>query len=239
MARIDKAKLTKLEIIQVATQKFLETGYSNTSVKTISDQLEMSTGNLTFHFPSKQHLLAELIEMLCSFQWHMMELEVDEGYSSVMAICLELMSMASMCEEDEIAKDLYISAYTSPLSLEIIRRNDAKRAKKVFREFCPDWTDEQFAEAETLVSGIEYATLMTTNDSAPLDMRIKGALDLIMKIYHIPEEMRKQKIQKVLLMNYRKIGRRVLSDFKEYVEKTTENAFEDILLNKKRSADNA
>ena len=39
-------------------------------------------------------------------------------------------------------------------------------------------------------------------------------------------------------MNYRKIGRQVLSDFKEYVEKNIEDAFEDILLNKKRSVDN-
>ena len=42
-------------------------------------------------------------------------------------------------------------------------KNDAERSKEVFKDYCPDWTDENFAEAEVLVSGIEYATLMTTD----------------------------------------------------------------------------
>ena len=229
MARIDKSKLTKLEIIQVATKKFIEKGFSNTSIKNICDELDMSTGNLTFYFPSKEHLLAELVDMLCSFQWEMMENETTEGKSSLMAICLELVAMAAMCEEDETAKDLYISAYTSPLSLEMIRLNDTKRAKDVFKDYCLDWTDEQFVEAETLVSGIEYATLMTTSDSAPLNIRIVGALHTILTIYNVPEEMIKRELDKVLTMNYRKIGKRVLKEFKEYVETTTEQAFYDLL----------
>ena len=68
MAHINKTMLTKLEIIRVATRKFLEQGYSNTSIKAICDELEKSTGNLTFHFPTKEHLLAELTQMLCHFQ---------------------------------------------------------------------------------------------------------------------------------------------------------------------------
>ncbi|MBQ9948779.1 MAG: TetR/AcrR family transcriptional regulator, partial [Oscillospiraceae bacterium] len=153
MARINRAMLTKAEIIQVATKLFLQNGYSTTTTKAVCDELQMSKGNLTFHYPTKDHLLAVLVEMLCSFQWEMMEQEANEGYSSIMAICLELMAMASMCEIDEVAKDLYISAYTSTMSLEIIRRNDARRAKMVFAEYCRGWSDEQFAEAETLVSG--------------------------------------------------------------------------------------
>ena len=189
MARIDKSKLTKLEIIQVATKKFIEKGFSNTSIKVISDELNMSTGNITFYFPSKEHLLAELVDMLCEFQWKMMEDETSGGKSSIMALALELVAMASMCEEDEKAKNFYISAYTSALSLEIIRRNDAKRAKELFSEYCINWTEEQFVEAETLVSGIEYATLMTTGDSAPLNVRIAGAVNTVLRIYNVPEEI--------------------------------------------------
>lgn len=232
MARIDKSKLTKLEIIQVATKKFIEKGFSNTSIKAISDELNMSTGNITFYFPSKEHLLAELVDMLCEFQWKMMEDETSGGKSSIMALALELVAMASMCEEDEKAKNFYISAYTSALSLEIIRRNDAKRAKELFSEYCINWTEEQFVEAETLVSGIEYATLMTTGDSAPLNVRIAGAVNAILRIYNVPEEIIDKTLDKVLVMNYRRIGKRVLKEFKEYVENATEQAFYDLLKNK-------
>lgn len=232
MARISKSKLTKLEIIQVATKKFIEKGFSNTSIKAISDELHMSTGNVTFYFPSKEHLLAELVDMLCAFQWKMMEDETSDAKSSTMAIGLELVAMAAMCEEDEMAKDLYISAYTSALSLEIIRKNDTKRAKALFTEYCPKWTEEQFVEAETLVSGIEYATLMTTSDSAPINVRIAGAVNAILRIYNVPEAIVQETLDKVLAMNYRKIGKRVLKEFKEYVENTTEQAFFDLLKNK-------
>lgn len=224
MARINKSQLTRLEIIQVATRKILENGYTETSLKAISDELGMSTGNLTFYFPSKEHLLAVLIEMLCDYQWKLIEQEAAEGLSSVMAICLELIATAAMCEDCAAAKDGFISAYSSPVCLEIIRRNDQERAKKVFKPYCSDWTDEQFAEAETLVSGIEYATLMTTGDSAPLETRIIGALKVILGIYNIPEEMQKTKIQKVLTMDYHEIGRRVLDGFQAYVTQNNEQA---------------
>ena len=79
---------------------FLERGYTDTSIKAISDQLGISTGNLTFYFPAKEHLLAVLVEMLCDFQWKLMERNVDEGNSSLMAMCLELPAMAAICEEN-------------------------------------------------------------------------------------------------------------------------------------------
>ena len=229
MARISKSTITKLEIIQVASKMFLEKGYSNTSIKMICDELEMSPGNVTFYFRTKDHLLAELVDILCNFQRKMMEKEADEGVSSVMAMCLELSTMVVMCEEDENVKEFLFSAYTSPMGLEIIRNNDAQKAKEVFKDYCPDWTDDQFVEAEVLASGVEYATLMTTEDVLPIEIRISGALNNILDIYQVPEEMRKIKINKVLSMDYRKIGRRVLRNFKKYVEQANEQALIDLL----------
>ncbi len=229
MARIDKRALTKLEIVQEASKQFLEKGYTNTTISAISKELGMSPGNLTFHFPTKEHLLAELVELLCAFQWKIMEKEADEGYSSVMAICLELTSMVSACENDDVIKDFFISAYCSPLCLEIIRKNDVIQAKKVFGEYRSEWTEEQFAEAGILCSGIEYATLMKTSDFVSLETRISGALNNILGIYGIPEETRKIKNQKVFAMDYHNLGKRVLRDFKKYVEEANEQAFQDLL----------
>ena len=229
MARINKSVLTRLEIVQEASKQFLEKGYSKTTVSAISKALGMSPGNLTFHFPTKDHLLSELVDLLCSFQWKRMEEEADEGISSVLAICLELTSMASACESDPVIKDFFLSAYSSPMCLEIIRRNDTDRSKKVFGAYRPDWTEEQFAEAEILCSGIEYATLMTANDPVSLETRISGALNQILTIYGVPEEMRQTKIKKVFAMDYRNLGKRVLEEFKEYVEQANEQALLELL----------
>lgn len=219
---------TRFEIIQVAAEYFFEQGITATSPKMIADELELSTGNITYYFPTKEHLLAVFVEMLVNFQRKMMEQEADEGVSSVMAICLELATMAAMCEEDDVAKDFYLSSYFSDLCLEIIQENDMKRAKQVFASYRPDWTDAQFAEAEALVSGIELATFRINRLSPPLELRIGGALQAILSVYGVPEDVRQMKIDKVLAMDYRQISRRVLREFKDFVTKTNEQAFEEL-----------
>lgn len=229
MARIDKGSLTRLEIVAEATKQFLEKGYSRTTIASIAKALEMSTGNLTFHYHTKEHLLAELVDLLCRFNWEQMEREADEGISSVMAICLEMTAMVGACEDDEIIKDFFLAAYTSHLSLDAIRRNDMERAKKVFRSYRPDWTDEQFAAAEILVSGVEYGTLMTAGLEVPFEMRISSALHNILGAFGIPEDIRNAKIQKVFAMDYRHIGKQSLMDFKVFVAQANDQAFRDLL----------
>lgn len=214
---------TKNKILRVSTTMFLEVGYSKTSPQMIAKELKVSTGNLTYYYPTKEHLLAVLTDLLCKYQWKMIKDEAEDGISLLLAICLELMTMAAACEESEVAKDFFVSTYQSPKCLEIIHNNDTARAKEVFAEYCPDWTDEQFREAEILVAGIEHATLNAIDKTVPLETRISGALNTIMTIYNVPEEIRRIKIEKVLAMDYRSIGKRIFNEFKEYVEK--ENAF--------------
>lgn len=227
-----RVKTTKLDIIKCASRFFFEVGYSATSPKLISDALDIYIGNITYYFPTKEHLLAVFVEMLCDFQWRMMEKEADEGISSVMAICLEVATMAAMCETDEVAKDFYLAAYSSDICLEIIQRNDAKRARQVFGCYRPEWSDEQFAEAEAIVSGIEYSTLRTNNISPSLELRVEGALEMILTTFGVPEEVRKVKIKKLLSMDYRKISKRVLKEFKKFVAQTNDKAFEELLKSK-------
>ena len=229
MARkVKSVNITKMQIAQVALQNFLELGVSNTTQRSIAEKLGLSTGNITYYYPSKDHILSVLVEMLCDFQWELMKKETNEGVTALLAICLELTTMAAICEESKIAKELYITFYTLPMTLEIIRKNDAKRAKMVFGEYTQGWTENQYLEAETLISGIEYATLMTTESSAPLETRIAGALNALMMVYNVPEEIRKMKIKKVLAMDYRALAKRVLKEFIEFVETQNNKAIDDM-----------
>ncbi len=226
LARINT---TKHEIIQTASKFFLEKGYSETSPKMICDELGISTGNLTYYFPTKEHLLMELVKLLCNFQYDTMVKGANDGISEILAICLEFATMAAASEEDKVIKDFFLACYSNPMCLDIIRKNDATRAEKVFAEYRPDWSDERFAEAEILVSGIEFATLMTTGDTVDIETRIASALNNILRIYGVPEEIREIKIKKVFSMNYKKLGISVLADFREYVEKTNEQIYIDML----------
>ena len=229
MARIKRESPTRLAIIQVAIDLFFEKGFSQTTAAAVCRKADIGTGNLTFYFPTKEHILDVLVTMMCDYQWKLIEEATDEGKSSLLSYCLELATMAAISEEVPQMHDFYVSAYSHPMTLENIRANDVSKMKQVFGQFCPEWTDEQFVEAEAIVSGIEYATMMTTKHSAPLETRVEGALNAIMLLFGVPEELRKMKLQKVLAMDYREIGRRVFVDFKQYVSETNEKAIEDLL----------
>ena len=229
MARVKKESPTRLAIIQVAIDLFFEKGFSNTTASAVCRKAGIGTGNLTFYFPTKEHILDVLVTMMCDYQWKMIEAYTDEGKSSLLSYCLELATMAAISEEIPQMHDFYVSAYSHPMTLENIRANDVEKMQKIFGSFCPDWTEEQFVEAEAIVSGIEYATMMTTKHSAPLPVRIEGALNTVMLLFGVPEELRKIKIQKVLATDYRAIAKQVFIDFKKYVSDANERAIEELL----------
>ncbi|MBQ2893066.1 MAG: TetR/AcrR family transcriptional regulator [Oscillospiraceae bacterium] len=227
MARRERFQ-TKLEIIKLASEMFLTQGYTDASTKKLAEELDISLGNLNYHFPTKEHLLAELTTRLCDYHLIVMETEIDEGRTSLLAYLLELTSMMAICEENEVAKDLYTSVYKHSMSLKLIRESDTEKVKHIFAEYCPDWTDEDFALTENAVSGLEYASLMRENaDDVPLDSRVVKTLRVVMKAYNVPEEIREQKIQKVLSLDYRRIGRQFIEGFTEYVEMINEQALKE------------
>ena len=229
MARSRKVNTTKNEIIQVATKMFLEKGYSNTSIKAIGDELGISSGHVMFYFPTKEHLLEVLVQMMCEYQWQILRENADGGKASLLGVCLELVVMCVIGEENEHLRDLYIAAYTNPLPLAYIRRNDAERAKMVYQEYCTDWSEEQFAEAEILSSGIEYAMYTAEPGQVSMEVRIRGALNSIMMIYNVPLNVRTDIIEQVLAMDYYKIGRDICDGFVEYVETVNEQKIEEML----------
>ena len=223
--RQGKAQNTRLEILQCATKLFLERGYTDAYITTIANMLQISTGNLTFHFPTKEHILAELIKELCTFQEQIEENEEGE-YPLPIAYLLELAMFASVCVENPNIKDLVVSAYTHSMPLGMIRANDTQRAKKVFGKFCPEWTETDFIQAENIVSGIEYAMFMTENtEKLSFEQRVAGSINAVMKIYEVPEEIRQAIITKVMAVDYRSKGRHIFERFCSYVEESLQKEF--------------
>lgn len=227
---------TKYEIIQVASAFFLDVGYSATSPKMIAQELGISTGNITYYFPTKEHLLAVIVEMLCDFQWKMLEEEAKRGVNSIGSMCLELMTVAAACEQSEIAKDFFVSTFQSDICRKYLRENHVERAKKIFAASCDGWTDQQYVQAEIQVMGLQYATIVSTDADVSLDVRISGALNQILSIYDIDEQTRKCEIDKVLAMNSYGIGKRVLDEFVKYVNLTSEEALEKAIRGNRRKS---
>ena len=218
MARKKVVNETKNAIIRVAIEMFLERGFTNTSVRAIAAELGISTGNITFYFPSKEHLLMVLVEMLCDSQWSMLEQQADEEETALMAFCMETMTVAAACEQNEIARDLFLSVFQSELCRNLLRENHVARAERIFSEYCGDWTHQQFRIAEILVMGIQHAVIIPTDVEIPLSERIAGALNQILSIYGVPENNRAENIRRILALDYNDIRQRVREGSLRYVD---------------------
>ena len=94
LIRVDRKALSRCEIVRMAANRFLNDGFTKTTVASMGKALHMSTGNMTFYFATKEHMLAELVNMLVKYQWGKMETEAGDG-NSVMAVCLELLQRIS------------------------------------------------------------------------------------------------------------------------------------------------
>ena len=142
----------------------------------------------------------------------------DEN-GSLFAFCLAFAVTGAACAESEIARDFYTAAYTSPYTLDLIRKNGAIKAQAVFFEYCRDFSDRDWDAAQALASGIEYGTAMTSEKSDDLYYMMERALDTLLSIYRVPKEPREQCIQQVLATDYRALGKRILLEFHEYIDK--------------------
>jgi len=216
-----KKQSTKYEILQCATKLFLEKGYTDTYVTTIANTLQISTGNLTFWFPTKEHILAELVRELFAFQW-----DTEEEQDPLFAYLYELGMIASVCEENPKIKDLILAVYTHSMPLAIIRESDTERAKHIFGKYCPSWTDAEFRMAENVASGIECAMLMTENtEGITFEQRVTGALNAILRNYEMPEADRTERLNRVMATDFRSKGKRVFEMFGGFVEKKRKESY--------------
>lgn len=67
MARKRRPSPMKAAIIKAASELFFEIGFSKTTPNAVCEKADIGTGNLTYCFPTKEHLLATLVQMMIDY----------------------------------------------------------------------------------------------------------------------------------------------------------------------------
>ncbi len=226
MARPETTR--KYDILKVATEFIFSVGYSNTSPRMIAEKLKISTGNITHYFSTKEHLLCTIVEMLCDFQWRMFESSTKKGFGSIGSVCMEMMTVATGCEQSEIARDFFSAVFESEMCRNYLRKNHVERSKIIFAKECEGWTDQDFEQAELMVMGLQYATVAVNDADIPLKVKISGALDRVLDIYQVDEETRKREIDKVMNLDYQSMSKQVIEAFITFVNRTSNEALDEM-----------
>ncbi len=229
-----KSNLTKLEIMQIAMRMFLEKGFTNTSAKAISNELNISTGNLTFYYPTKEHILLELTKEITQFHTKSIEKVLKNEKNDLYSYCWEVTAQIVLCEGNEQVKDIYLAIYSHPLTLQYIKDWTAEKNQRILGERLKDWTYERFRRVENVTSCIERSALTEDcTDVYTIEDKIRLILTCLLKIYDIGYEEREKVIGEILELDYRKTGHELLKQLTKYVEKHTEQAIEEAINERK------
>lgn len=213
----------EIEIIRAATKNFLQLGYSNTTMKMVAKEANTGLGNITYYFHSKDDLLLLFIEELMDYHSDIIENALEDTGDALLAYSTEIAAQIGLCENDERARDIYHNAYACPGIMSFIREWGSKKSFALFRDRLTDWTAQDFYNRESISAFIEFSAIDTPCDSAyTLENKVALVLDSLLSLYQVSADERKTVIDKILKLDYTKIGTDTFKQFIDRFEKSAE-----------------
>ena len=227
-----KSNKTIHEIAYVAAKNFLEKGFTNTSAKSICSELNISPGNMTFYYPTKEHILLAITKVITEFHTITIESAKEKYHDNLFAYCLEITLQIVLCEQNEIIRDIYLAIYTNPMTMRFVKEWTAEKNFNLLKDRLPDWPIERFRRAERVNCCIERSALTEPcTEDYPVEDKIRLILTCLLKILDIPQTDRKRVINQVLESNYSEILDNGFNQFKEYIlsrlQRDIDNAVQD------------
>lgn len=214
---------TEIKIVSCAARLFLEKGYTATTHRMISEETGIGLGTITYHYRTKEDLLLLLIEELMDFHLDIIETAEEDSNDNLFSYATEIAIQIALCENNKKAWDLYYSAYNHPETFLFIKDWAAKKNYQLLGDRTPDLREADFRNIENFTSGIEFSALSSPCDRYfTLEDKIKLTLDLMMKAYDIPEDDRKQTIEKVLELDYENIATDMFDKFAKRLDNSVE-----------------
>lgn len=148
----------KEDILVVAQQLFNEKGYRNTSMRDIAKALDISVGNLTYHFKKKEDLMFALLQ-LPDFASRPLESNYEELFDLFKAMLESLVVNEFFYVEDELGKcteEFYQQNIDNVNAIEVHLKNSLKRLSET-GYFVP-WKDTEELNAFTKMIMYSHVT---------------------------------------------------------------------------------
>lgn len=208
MAKTKERLDTRERIINAALELFLEFGFTFTTNQMIVKKAKCSTGTLANCFRTKEMLLLEFVKYIAPFQFEMIEQTSSNDTSLEFLYCLEIAEQLTMCEQNEILCDLYVSAYSLPMTIDFIKEMSYQKSMRLFGKHLPDWTHRDFYEVETLTTGLVFGSLMEKcNPRYTIEQKVRRTLDNLLKLYDYSAAEREAVLTEICKLDLEKISK--------------------------------
>ncbi len=190
MARIARDNHLKQNILNVAARKFLLQGYTNTTIKSITTELGISTGSFNHIFQTKEDLLCELVQFVLKSQFDTTNrIIAGKTEDKLLFYAAETTLQLHIVEMNENLRDIYSAAYSLPKPSALIQQTVTSKWEHIFGEHLPNLTTKDFYMLEIATGGIMRGFMTVPCDMwFTMEHKVEAFLRCSFRMYSVPDE---------------------------------------------------
>ena len=192
----EKREAMRSAVLSSAALLFLKEGYAKTSLSRISEHSGVQISAINREFQGKGNILCALIDQVINGQFSAARELMADVSDGVLYYALETALQLHIAESSPTIRELYITAYLQPESLEHIRRSVAARLiKPSFSPYLPGAADEEFYLLDAVTGGIILSHMsIPCSEEFTIADKTRRFLDASLRVYQVPEEKIQQAV---------------------------------------------
>lgn len=221
----EQSEMVKKMILNAAAKSFLEKGFTNTTVKSITSKIGISTGAFNSHFRTKEDVLCELVSFVLNQQFAVSEKMVaGQTDDKLLLYATETVLQLHIVEMNENMRDVYCAAYSLPKPSALIQQTVTAKLEHIFKEHLPHLETKDFYMLEIATGGIMRGFMtVPCNMWFSMDMKVESFLKSTFHMYKVPDKKINEAIAFVKTIDFKKIAEATIMGIIQFLEKQQES----------------
>lgn len=218
-----KKEVTKSLVLHSAAKLFIENGYSNTRIKDIAEEAQVSYNDVFRTFEDKDTILSELVGLVLEYQFEKTS-EVLKGYNTtkIQTYAFETVLQLHVAESYEHIREMYLTSYSLPRSTEAIYDTITSKLENIFKDYLPEHQTKDFFELEIASAGIMRGFISVPCDMYfTMDRKVNRFLESLLKIFDVDKKTINETIDFLKQFDFKKLAIELLDSLFDYLEDRT------------------
>lgn len=218
-----KKEITKSYVLHSAAKLFIQNGYTNTRIKDIAEEANVSYNDVFRVFGDKDRILSELVGLVLEYQFVITSKILSEyKVDKIKTYAFETVLQLNVAELYEHIREMYLVSYSLPHSTETIYKTITLKLEEVFKDYLPMYQTKDFYELEIASAGIMRGFISVPCDMYfTMDRKVARFLETLLKIFDVDKKTIAETTEFLKQFDFKEIAIELLNSLFEYLENRT------------------
>ncbi len=227
MANVKKAQRqrSKQQVLNAAARSFLQSGFTNTTLKDICNGAGISSGSFNSYFKTKEDVLYDLVGLVLGQQFSVSQ-KLIEGKTEdkLLFYAVETVLQLHIVEMSESLRDVYSAAYSLPKTSDLIQQTITSKWEYIFKEHLPELETKDFYKLEIATGGIMRGFMtVPCNMWFTIDQKVESFLECSFRMYKVPDEKITEAIEFVKQFDFKGIAKQTIDSLMKFLEQNPDS----------------